>query len=295
MSHDGDRTARRFSNAVELDWGSDVIAQMLRSLELPYICVTPGASYRGLHDSIVNYLGNAIRRCCFACTKSIAVAIAHGYAKVTDKPLAVALHSNVGLMHATMAIFNAWCDRVPVLMLGATGPVDATQRRPWIDWIHTPATRRAIVRALHQVGRSAGLVPAALESMLRAKQIARRAPLGPSTSLSTPASRRRAREPLPLPDLARFRRRCRRSPARRTVTRAAALLAGEAPADPDRPRVAERGGLERARRACRAPRRDRAHRLQNRGASFPTDHPLHGAPPSLLVRPERWSACARPM
>ena len=75
-----------------------------------------------------------------------AVAIAHGYAKVTGKAMAAAVHSNVGLFHATMAIFNAWCDRMPILILGATGPVDAMKRRPWIDWIHTAADQGAIIR-----------------------------------------------------------------------------------------------------------------------------------------------------
>ena len=75
-----------------------------------------------------------------------AVAIAHGYAKVTGRAMAAAVHSNVGLIHATMAIFNAWCDRMPVLVIGATGPVDAAKRRPWIDWIHTARDQGAIVR-----------------------------------------------------------------------------------------------------------------------------------------------------
>ena len=70
-----------------------------------------------------------------------AVAIAHGYAKATGEPMACVLHSNVGLMHGMMGIYNAWCDRAPMLVLGATGPVDASQRRPWIDWIHTAPTR----------------------------------------------------------------------------------------------------------------------------------------------------------
>ena len=75
-----------------------------------------------------------------------AVALAHGYAKVARAPMAVALHSNVGLMHATMALYNAFCDRVPMVVLGATGPLDAAQRRPWIDWIHTAADQGALIR-----------------------------------------------------------------------------------------------------------------------------------------------------
>ena len=118
-------------------WASDAIADLLRALGLPYVCLNPGASFRGLHDSLVNHLGNRDPRMLLCLHEEHAVAIAHGWAKVTGRPLGVIVHANVGLMHATMAIFDAWCDRVPVIVLGATGPVDAARRRPWIDWIHT--------------------------------------------------------------------------------------------------------------------------------------------------------------
>src|SRR6516162_8085582 len=127
-------------------FGSDVIADALRALDTPYIALTPGASYRGLHDSIVNYLGNTKPQMLLCLHEEAAVAIAHGYAKVTGKAMVTAVHSNVGLMHATMAMFNAWCDRMPVVVLGATGPVDAVKRRPWIDWIHTARDQGALVR-----------------------------------------------------------------------------------------------------------------------------------------------------
>src|ERR1700722_15691918 len=118
-------------------WGRDAVAAMLRELDIPYVALNPGSSYRGLHDSIVNYLGNTRPRMLLCLHEESAVALAHGYAKVTGRPLAVIAHANVGLMHVTMAIFNAWCDRVPMIILGANGPVDAQKRRPWIDWIHT--------------------------------------------------------------------------------------------------------------------------------------------------------------
>src|SRR5262249_45168753 len=105
-------------------FGSDVVADTLRALEIPYIALNPGASYRGLHDSIVNFLGNETPQMLLCLHEESAVALAHGYAKVTGKTMAAAVHSNVGLFHATMAIFNAWCDRQPVVVLGATGPVD---------------------------------------------------------------------------------------------------------------------------------------------------------------------------
>ncbi|HZL54482.1 MAG TPA: thiamine pyrophosphate-binding protein, partial [Solirubrobacteraceae bacterium] len=127
-------------------WASDAFAELLRRLELPYVSLNPGASYRGLHDSIVNYLGNERPQMLVCLHEEHAVALAHGYAKVAEAPLAVALHSNVGLMHATMALYNAFCDRVPMLVLGATGPLDAALRRPWIDWIHTSADQGALIR-----------------------------------------------------------------------------------------------------------------------------------------------------
>src|SRR5262249_18520550 len=74
------------------------------------------------------------------------VAIAHGYAKATGEPMACVLHSNVGLLHGMMGLFNAWCDRAPMLVLGATGPVVAEKRRPWIDWIHTSRDQGAYIR-----------------------------------------------------------------------------------------------------------------------------------------------------
>nr|MDP9336320.1 thiamine pyrophosphate-binding protein [Actinomycetota bacterium] len=85
-------------------YGSDVVAETLRALALPYIALVPGASFRGLHDSLVNYLGNRDPQMLLCLHEEHAVAIAHGYAKVTGQPMAVALHSNVGLFHATMAI-----------------------------------------------------------------------------------------------------------------------------------------------------------------------------------------------
>src|SRR5580658_2124291 len=153
-------------------FGSDVIAEALRSLDIPYIALTPGASYRGLHDSIVNYLGNTKPQMLLCLHEEAAVAIAQGYAKVTDKAMVTAVHSNVGLMHATMAMFNAWCDRKPVIVLGATGPVDAAKRRPWIDWIHTARDQGALVRDFTKWDDQPASVAAAAESVLRAYRMA---------------------------------------------------------------------------------------------------------------------------
>src|SRR5215475_11765901 len=117
-------------------YGSDVIVDMMRAYKFPYISLNPGATYRGLHDSLVNYGKNEmpIITCCH---EEVAIQIAHGYAKTTGKPMAAIVHDVVGLLHSCMAIFYAYIDRVPVFIMGATGPMDYTRRRPYIDWTHT--------------------------------------------------------------------------------------------------------------------------------------------------------------
>jgi thiamine pyrophosphate-dependent acetolactate synthase large subunit-like protein len=162
-----------------MEWGSDALAELLRRLDLGYIALVPGSSYRGLHDSLVNYNGNRDPQMLVCLHEEHAVAIAHGYAKVTGRPLAVAIHSNVGLMHASMAIYNAYCDRVPMLIIGATGPVDAAKRRPWIDWIHTSGDQGALIRQYSKWDDQPISVQAALDSLARGYAITREAPSAP--------------------------------------------------------------------------------------------------------------------
>ena len=167
------------SVSTDMLWGSDVIAEMLRRIGIDFIAVNPGASYRGLHDSLVNYLGNERPQMLTCLHEEHAVALAHGYAKVTGRPMAAAVHSNVGLMHATMAIYNAWCDRAPVIVMGATGPVDSMLRRPWIEWLHTSKDQGALVRPYVKWDDQPASVGSTIESLIRANNIARSAPCGP--------------------------------------------------------------------------------------------------------------------
>src|SRR5205085_8317712 len=208
-------------------WGSDGIAAMLRALDIPYLALNPGASYRGLHDSIVNYLGNERPQMLLCLHEEAAIAVAHGYARTSGKLMGAVVHSNVGLMHATMAIFNAWCDRVPMLILGATGPWDAAQRRPWIDWLHTSADQGALVRDFTKWDNQPASVPAAYEALLRAAQIADTAPRGP-TYVNLDAALQEAKVgPLPsLPEVSRFRAPPSTVPSQDALRRAASLLSG---------------------------------------------------------------------
>ena len=151
---------------------------------------------------LVNHLGNERPQLLLCLHEEAAVAIAHGYAKVTGRAMAAAVHSNVGLFHATMAMFNAWCDRMPVLVIGATGPVDAARRRPWIDWIHTARDQGAIVRGYTKWDDQPGSAEAAREAVARAFWIANTAPQGP-TYVVLDAGLQEERLAAPLPSFRR--------------------------------------------------------------------------------------------
>ena len=133
-------------------------------------------------------------------------------------------------MHATMAIFNAWCDRIPMLLLGGVGPLDAMKRRPWVDWIHTSRDLGALVRGYTKWDDLPGSVPAALEAILRAYRIAMTLPQGPSTWRST--SRCRKKQLAGAGAVARARALSRRDararPPERAVREVARLLDGAA-------------------------------------------------------------------
>ena len=267
-------------------WGSDAIAASLRALDVPFVALNPGASYRGLHDSLVNFLGNTRPQMLLVLHEEHAVAIAHGYYRAAERMMAACVHANVGLMHATMAIFNAWCDRAPVLVLGATGPVDAAKRRPWIDWIHTARDQGALVRDYTKWDDQPASVPAAQESLLRAALLARTAPCGPVYVCLDAALQESKIDALPaLPDVSRYAPPQPPQPAPELVLRAAELLDRA-----QRPVIlAGRVGRSEAawRDRVRLAERLGARVLTNlkQAAAFPTDHPLHAVPSSTFLSP----------
>ena len=269
---------------IPIDWGSDALAELLSRLDLRYLALVPGSSYRGLHDSLVNYTGNRDPRMLVCLHEEHAVAIAHGYAKVTGRPMAVALHSNVGLMHATMAIYNAWCDRVPMLIVGATGPVDAARRRPWIDWIHTSADQGALIRPYVKWDDQPASVEAALDSLTQAYSITRAAPSAPVyVCLDVSLQEQRLAAPPAIPDVRRDRSPRSHGPDAEAVRTTLDLL-GQA-----RRPLFLFGRLSRDERDW-----DRRVALAERygalvlsdlknGAVFPTAHPLHPNPPGIFL------------
>jgi thiamine pyrophosphate-dependent acetolactate synthase large subunit-like protein len=269
---------------VPMGWGSDAVAELLNRLAFDFISLNPGASYRGLHDSLVNVLGARGPQIVLCLHEEHAVALAHGYAKVAERPMAVALHSNVGLMHATMALFNAFCDRVPMLVLGATGPVDAAERRPWIDWLHTAADQGALVRSYVKWDDQPASAEAAVEAIARADVLTRTYPSAP-VYVCLDAALQEAQLPVPiaLPDPQRHRPPSPPSPRAAEVQAALELL-----------QTAERplllmGRVGRDLAGWQARVRV-AERLGARvltdlkvGAAFPSEHPLHAAVPGTFL------------
>jgi thiamine pyrophosphate-dependent acetolactate synthase large subunit-like protein len=268
-------------------WGSDYMADLLRHIGLEYVALNPGASYRGLHDSLVNHLGDHAPQMLTVLHEEHAVAIAHGYAKVTGRPMGAILHANVGLMHGSMAIFDAYCDRVPVLVFGATGPVDTARRRPWIDWLHTSKDQGALVRSFVKWDAEPASLEAARDAVMRAWQIATTLPQGPtyvcfdSALQETPCTA--------VPPMLPLRRH--HAPQRPGVA--------DSVADDIAARL--RGAQRPVMLLGRVSRRqdDWDHRVAlaehcgamvltdfKVGAAFPTRHPLHGAAPAYFMTDE---------
>jgi len=268
----------------QIAWGSDVAAEMLRRFGCPFISLNPGASFRGLHDSLVNHLGNETPGILLCLHEDHSVAIAHGYARVTGEPMACVLHANVGLLHGMMAIFNAWCDRAPLLVLGATGPVAMEKRRPWIDWIHTMRDQGGLVRNFIKWDDQPSSPDSLVESLTRGWLLTRSHPTGPVYICLDAGLQETKLEREPVwPDLTRMQPPRPPRPAKSDLESAARLLA-----ESKRPLILAGRGA-RTDKAWRA-RIHLAERLGacvmsdlKSGAMFPTNHPAHVVAPFNAV------------
>src|ERR671934_152583 len=159
-------------------YGSDVMVDAIKACGFPYVALNPGSSYRGLHDSLVNYGGNDPQ--IITCNhEKIAVGIAHGYAKATDRPMAVILHDLVGLLHGAMGIYYAYIDRVPMVVFGGAGPMAYDRRRPNIDWIHSANVQGNAVRDYTKWDDQPFSIASVSESITRGYRVATAAPQGP--------------------------------------------------------------------------------------------------------------------
>ncbi len=159
-------------------WASDVIVDMLHRYDFPYASMNPGASYRGLHDSLVNY-GQNVPYLMLCQHEEIAVEIAHGYAKASGEPMVAIVHNLVGMLHATMAVYYAYIDRAPIFIIGATGPMDETKRRPRIDWTHSANVQGEAYRNFTKWDYQPTVIDGVPESFARAYGVMMTEPQGP--------------------------------------------------------------------------------------------------------------------
>jgi len=170
MVHTGGEALKRY--------GSDVMVDAIKACGFKYVSLNPGSSYRGLHDSLVNYGGNDPE--IITCNhEKLAVGIAHGYTKAAREPMACILHDIVGLLQGTMGIYYAWIDRAPVVVFGGAGPMAYDRRRPNIDWIHTANVQGNVVRDFTKWDDQPASVASVPESVMRAYRIATASPQGP--------------------------------------------------------------------------------------------------------------------
>jgi thiamine pyrophosphate-dependent acetolactate synthase large subunit-like protein len=186
-------------------FGSDVIVDVIKQYDIDYASINPGSSFRSLHDSLVHYGGNVKPEMIECPHENTAVGIAHGYAKVTGKPMLTILHNLVGLLHGTLAIYYAYVDRVPMVIAGATGPMDTAKRRPHIDWIHTALVQGNAIRDYVKWDDQPYSLAAVPDSFARAYRIANTEPKGPTyICFDVPVQEDPVENKIPLPNVNRL-------------------------------------------------------------------------------------------
>jgi len=157
--------------------GGDFMTDVVNSLGIEYLAINCASSYRGLHEAILNH-GNNKPEIITCVHEDIAVHMGQGYAKIAGTPIAIACHGTVGLQHATMAIYNAWCDRVPVIVIGGN-IMEADKRMPGADWVHSGVDIGALVRDFTKWDDQPASLQHFAESAVRAYKIATTPPMGP--------------------------------------------------------------------------------------------------------------------
>ncbi len=157
---------------------SDFMVDVIKSLDIAYVPCNPAQSFRGLHESLINYGGNKKPEFLTCTHEEASVAMAHGYFKIAGKPLLVLCHGTVGLQHAAMAIYNAWCDRVPVIVMGGTD-LDASKRPPGVPTFHSAQDIGALVREFTKWDDQPVSLPHFAQSFVRAYKLAMTPPHEP--------------------------------------------------------------------------------------------------------------------
>ena len=158
--------------------GSDFMLDVIKGLGFEYVAANPGSSFEGLHESIINYGSNSMPELLTCCHEESSVAMAHGYAKIEGKPMLALVHGNIGIQHASMAVYNAYADRVPVFMIAGNWR-DAGNRPNGVNSYHSAQDMGLIVRDYVKWDDEPGSLTAYAESMVRAYKIAMTPPMEP--------------------------------------------------------------------------------------------------------------------
>jgi acetolactate synthase-1/2/3 large subunit len=253
--------------------GSDFMVDVLRSLDIEYMCSNPGSSFRALHESIINYGGNQKPEFITCCHEESSVGMAHGYSKIEGKPLGVLAHGTVGLQHAAMAIYNAYCDRVPVYIIVGNS-LDATMRRPGVEWLHSVQDAASIVRDFVKWDDTPLSLQHFAESAVRAYKIAMTPPMEPVLLVADGELQERPLAAKDKPPLQRLTRTAPPQGDSGAVSEAARLLvSAQKPvilADRSARTSAGMKSLIELAEALQAPVIDQGGRM-----NFPSRHPLN--------------------
>src|SRR5258707_6575658 len=158
--------------------GSDFMVDVIKTLDIKYLPSNCASSFRGIHESLINYGNNKMPEFLTCTHEESAVGMAHGYFKVTGKPLLTLCHGTVGLQHASMGIYNAWCDRVPVIVMGGND-LDAAHRPPGVPTFHSAQDINALVRDFTKWDDTPLSLQHFAQSMVRAYKISMTPPYGP--------------------------------------------------------------------------------------------------------------------
>lgn len=158
--------------------GSDYMVDAIKALDIDYVAVNPGSSFRSIHESLINYGGNVRPELLTCLHEETSVGLAHGYARANRKPMMTLLHSVVGVQHAAMSIYNAFCDRAPVIMLTAN-MADANWRHPGVEWFHSATDIGGLVRDFTKWDDQPGSLEHFCESLPRGHQVATSFPQAP--------------------------------------------------------------------------------------------------------------------
>jgi acetolactate synthase-1/2/3 large subunit len=188
------------ANRLDAEYYSDAMVDVLNRLGIDYVFLLPGSSYRGLHDSLVNFGRNHKPKVVLVTHEQIAVSMAHGYAKATGRVGVCILHNLVGLMNGSMGVYNAFGDHAPVLVLGGSGPLDPADRR-WVDWLHCASTQSDLVKNYVKWTEEPPTGQSSLDAIAQAHKIALTAPRGPAyVTLDCGVQEQKVAGPLRMPD-----------------------------------------------------------------------------------------------